>query len=117
LISEPARPQTSTAPFEDVPVFDEIDPAVSPTVHSFMSAKPTLIRNESRASTLLPEPEVRPSILESLSSWLPWSKPGGPAESSFQGRTRNTSHAEGSLRDLLKSADFDKKGKGVDRSG
>ena len=117
LISEPARPQTSTAPFEDVPVFDEIDPAVSPTVHSFMSAKPTLIRNESRASTLLPEPEVRPSILESLSSWLPWSKPGGLAESSFQGRTRNTSHAEGSLRDLLKSADFDKKGKGVDRSG
>ena len=114
LVSEPAGPQTSTADIGDVPVYNETDHSASQTLHSFMSAKPTLIRNESRASTLLPEREGRSTIMNSLSSWLPWTR---HVEGSFQGRVKSMSHAEGSLRDLLKSKSFDKKGKGVDRSG
>ncbi len=116
LISEPARPQTSTATdLEGGPVF-EPDQYVSSTLQSFMSPKPTTIRNESVASTLRPEPEIRPSLLGSLGSWLPWTRNTGSVETS-QGRNRSASHAEGSLRELLKSTDFDRKGKSVDRSG
>ena len=117
LISEPARPQTSTADIENTPSFDEPGPFTSPSLQTLMSPKPSMIRNESRASTLFPEPEDRPSILGSLSSWLPWSRSAASFGGSFEGRMRSASHAEGSLRELLKSTDFDKKGKGVDRSG
>jgi hypothetical protein len=48
---------------------------------------------------------------------LPWARASAQGESSIQGRTRSASHAEGSLRELLKSTDFDRKGKGVDRTG
>jgi hypothetical protein len=114
LISEPARPQTSTAAdLENIAAFDGNDEHLSPTLQALMSPKPTMIRNESMASTLRPEAEIRPSILGSLSSWLPWSR----ASSQNEGRMRSTSHAEGSLRDLLKSTDFDRKGKGIDRIG
>lgn len=107
LISEPARPQTSTATdLRSVPAFGE----PGTTMHKLMSMKPATIKNESRAATLRREAGSRPSILGSLSSWLPWSKPD------FQGRQRSASHAEGSLRDLLKSTEGDRKGKGVDRS-
>ncbi|KAG4433152.1 hypothetical protein IFR05_011365 [Cadophora sp. M221] len=115
LISEPARPQTSTATnIETVSVF-ETDQYPSSNLQSFTS--PKLIRNESIASTLKPEPEARPSILGNLGSWLPWARSVGSSSEIFQGRQRSTSHAEGSLRDLLKSTDFDKKGKSVDRTG
>ena len=116
LVSEPARPQTSTADLDNTPAFDEPGRFTSPSLQTLMSPKPSMIRNESRASTLLPEPEERPSILGSLSSWLPWSR-SATSGGGFQGRIRSGSHAEGSLRELLKSTDFDKKGKGVDRNG
>lgn len=118
LISEPARPQTSTTiDLESIPEFDPTNDQRSPTLHSFMSSKPTMIRNESRASTLRPEMEARPSILGSFGSWLPWSRSGTSSTNpKFQGRARSSSHAEGSLRDLLKATDFDRKGKSVDRS-
>ncbi|TAQ87271.1 hypothetical protein B7494_g4420 [Chlorociboria aeruginascens] len=117
LISEPARPQTSTADLEIVPKFGD-EPLLSPAFPSFMS-KPTTIRNESRASTLRPDADVKPSLLGNFSSWFSWSKPGpsGRQDSGFQGRMRSGSHAEGSLRELLKSTGFDKKGKSIDRSG
>jgi hypothetical protein len=114
LISEPARPQTSTADLESLPTLDESAPFSSPTLQSLMSPKPALIRNESMASTLRPEGS-RPTILGSISSWLPWSRPAGLG--SFHERMRSGSHAEGSLRELLKSTDYDRKGKGIDRNG
>jgi hypothetical protein len=118
LISEPARPQTSTAmDLETMPVFDEAEQERSPTLYSFMSPRLGMLRHESMSSTLRPEPEPRPSIFGSLGSWLPWARPSAQGESSIQGRTRSASHAEGSLRELLKSTDFDRKGKGVDRTG
>jgi len=115
LISEPARPQTSTATdLETVTVFEAAQ-YTSPALSSFTA--PKLIRNESIASTIRPEPEGRPSILGSLGSWLPWTKNSGSSNDIFQGRNRSTSYAEGSLRELLKSKDFDRKGKAVDRTG
>jgi hypothetical protein len=113
LISEPARPQTSTpADLVSVPAFG--DPPAMPTLHSLMSLKPAMIQNESRAVTSTPESGTKPSILGSLSSWLPWNK---PQQASFPRKRRSASHAEGSLRDLLKATDVDAKGKGVDRLG
>jgi hypothetical protein len=114
LISEPARPQTSTAEFDNIPTSDESAPFSSPTLQSLVSPKPSLIRNESMASTLRPD-EPRLSILGSLGSWLPWKRPAGLE--TFQDRMRSGSHAEGSLRELLKSTDYDRKGKRVDRAG
>ena len=114
LVSEPAIPQTSTA---DTPALDEPGSFASPSWQTLMSPKPSMIRNESRASTLLPEPERNHSILGSLSSWLPWSRAAASFGGGFQERLRSASHAEGSLRELLKSTDSDKKGKDVDRSG
>ncbi|KAG9230986.1 hypothetical protein BJ875DRAFT_506978 [Amylocarpus encephaloides] len=115
LISEPARPQTSTAAdLVSVPAFG--DQPSSPTLNNPMSLKPSMIQNESRASNLKRGIETRPSILGSFRSWLPWKKPL-PQMESFPGRLRSASHAEGSLRDLLKSTDGDDKGKGIDRAG
>jgi hypothetical protein len=116
LISEPARPRTSTADIDTMPVLDEVMAYTSSSLPKSTSPKPSMIRNESRASTLLPDTEQRSTILGSLSSWLPWNK-GAAFGGGFQGRMRSASHAEGSLRELLKSTDLDKKGKGVDRSG
>ncbi|KAF7945292.1 hypothetical protein EAE96_010070 [Botrytis aclada] len=112
LLSEPARPQTSGADLEHMPVLDELTPDRPSTFHEFTLPKPTLIRNESIASTLRPETSPRSSILGSLSSWLPWSKPPNPVRT-FQGRARSGSHAEGSLRNLLRSTEIARKGKNV----
>ncbi|KAF4633271.1 hypothetical protein G7Y89_g4846 [Cudoniella acicularis] len=79
LISEPARPQTSTADLGSIQTFGQSDHPRSPTLQSLMSLKPSMIQNESRASNLRSESAARPSILGSLSSWLPWSKPQSEA--------------------------------------
>ena len=116
LISEPARPQTSTEmDLDTMPVFDETEER-SPTLYSFMSPRLGLLRHASMSSTLRPETDSRPSIFGSLGSWLPWTRPS-QGENIFGSRTRSASHAEGSLRELLKATAFDRKGKGVDRSG
>jgi len=112
LISEPARPQTSTTEDINVPILDQ---PLSPTLRNLTLQKPATIQNVSRASTLRPELEGRPSILGSISSWLPWNRISEGR--TFQGRIRGASHAEGSLRDLLRSTDGDKKGKNIDRIG
>jgi hypothetical protein len=111
LISEPATPQTSTTAGLDVPLLDQ---PTSPTFQSPMAQKPAMIQHESRASTLRPEPDTKPSTFGSLGSWLPWNRTA--EERNFQIKGRSASHAEGSLRDLLKSTDGDKKGKGIDRT-
>jgi hypothetical protein len=116
LVSEPARPQASTATDpEGGPVF-ESNQYLSPAFQRFIPPTPTVARNESIASTLKPEAEEKPSILGSLGSWLPWSNSAAPSGGIFHGRNRSASHAEGSLRELLKSAKVDIKGKNVDRS-
>lgn len=101
LISEPARPQTSTAGLESVRAFG--DPSQLPWN-----------RTEPRASSR-PGAQTRPSILGNLTSWLPWVR--HPEQfSNLHGRMRSSSHAEGSLRELLRFTDADPKGKAPDRS-
>lgn len=113
LVSEPARPQTSTATMLETSSGLEY---TSPSLQSMISTKPALIRNESRSFALRPRSDRQQSVLSSLASWLPWKT--SPATSPVtQGRMRSASHAEGSLRELLKAAEIDKKGKSVDRSG
>jgi hypothetical protein len=100
LISEPARPQTSIA---------EQDLNSLENTATIVSTVPALARYESLASTLKPVSDQRPSMLNNLSSWLPWGRPVEPPSGS-------TSYAEGSLRQLLKATDGDRKGKNVDRA-
>ncbi|ESZ93397.1 hypothetical protein SBOR_6217 [Sclerotinia borealis F-4128] len=116
LISQPARPQTSAADLEHMPAFHELLSTRPSTFHELTLPKPTLIRNESIASTLTLRPETSPrsSILSSWSSWLPWGNKPSPMRT-CDGRARSVSYAEGSLRSLLRSTDMDRKGKAVDR--
>lgn len=116
LISEPARPQTSTAELDSVPAFDHPFQNTSPTLQPSMLSNQSPIRNKSRASALRPEIDTGLSILGSFSSWFPWGRTSERPDS-LDGRRPGISHAEGSLRDLLKSASSDRKGKGVDRHG
>jgi hypothetical protein len=116
LISGPARPQTSTADLENIPTIDGEAAFSFPTLQSMISSKPALIRNESMVSSATLRPEKpRSTTFGSISSWLPWSRPAGFG--GLQERMRSGSHAEGSLRDLLKASEYDRKGKGVDRAG
>ncbi|EKD20162.1 uncharacterized protein L3040_002879 [Drepanopeziza brunnea f. sp. 'multigermtubi'] len=116
LVSEPARPQASTATDpKGGPVF-EPNHHLSPAFQKFVPAKPTVGQNEPIASILKPEAEEKSTILGSLGSWLPWSNSAAPSGGIFHGRNRSASHAEGSLRELLKSTKVDIKGKNVDRS-
>jgi hypothetical protein len=73
-----------------------------------------MIQNESRVATQKAEAAPKPTILKSLGSWLPWNK---SQQANFPTKRRSTSHAEGSLRDLLRVTESDSKGKGVDRTG
>ena len=111
LISEPARPQTSTPHLSSVRTFGDSSPSAL-MQPALVLRRPAWTRpgNPSRTS----EVDTRPSILESLSSWLPWARQ--PQVSGLQGRAASVSHAEGSLRDLLRFTDSDTKGKAVDRS-
>jgi hypothetical protein len=113
LISEPARPQTSTADLTSLRTFGEPSKSASPTLQSLMFRRPMWTRPTSsmqRASS-----DNGPSLLESLSSWLPWIRQP-PQVHAPQGKVAGVSHAEGSLRDLLRFTESDPKGKSVDRS-
>ena len=109
LISEPARPQTSMAG-QDLANLEG-----SNTVDS--STTLALSRRESTASTLKPISDQRLSVFSNLSSWLPWARPVESTSGLNAENVRSASHAEGSLRQLLKATNGDKKGKGVDRAG
>jgi hypothetical protein len=114
LISRPARPQTSVANQVHSPM-DDSSTITSPRIPS-MSSKLALIRQESIASTLKPESDQRPSVLSSLSSWLSWGRPTEALPRKSTDHMRRVSNAEGSLRELLKATEVDKKGKAVDRT-
>lgn len=118
LTSEPAKPKTSTvAEFSDIQ--STATPSSEGTSEPFPIydpigySKPSMIRNESIASTLTSEPVRRVSIFSGFSSWMPWARSAG---NSVQG-ARRPSYAEGSLRDLLRGSvvESNRKGKGVDR--
>jgi len=107
LVSEPARPQTSVAQ-QDLSTLEDSSTLASSTM-------PTLSRHESIASTLRPVPSQRISMFSNFSSWLPWGRSTESTSESNAEGTRSTSNAEGSLRELLKATDADRKGKAVNR--
>ncbi|RDW88242.1 hypothetical protein BP6252_00274 [Coleophoma cylindrospora] len=112
LISEPARPQTSIATnLGKATGFEQA--MFSPTLQALMSQKPTIIRNESSASSLVPDQRRRPSVVESISSWIPWRRLNSSMQAVPRTRLRSTSHAEANLRGLLEAAGNEgMKGKG-----
>lgn len=118
LVSQPAAPQTSLpldTPSTTLPI------TTRPSEDSSMLSKPTIIRNESTASTLFSDTIGTPSPfgLASLKSWLPWTR-GSSSNDGIGNRSRRiTSNAEGALKELLKAkaVETDRKGKGIDRGG
>jgi hypothetical protein len=108
LISEPARPQTSIT---------EQDPSNIDGFVNDPSNRLPPVRHDSRASNPRVVSDQRTSVFSNLSSWLPWSRTADASTGSTSERPLNKSYAEGSLRELLKSSDADRKGKGVDRVG
>lgn len=125
LISEPARPQTSAALElpntrldDSITTVVDADAVSSPTLGALLFPKPSLIGNDSRASTLRADPQSRTSILGGVSSWIPWPRlPSAIQENRAAAGPRRTSQAEGSLRELLKATGTDKKGKGIEQPG
>jgi hypothetical protein len=109
LVSEPAQPQTSV-PNQDLLALEDSSTIASPTM-------PDLARHESMASTLRPMSSQRTSMFSNLSSWLPWSRSTESMSESNAEGPRGNSHAEGSLRELLKATGSDRKGKAVNRVG
>jgi hypothetical protein len=109
LVSEPARPQTSVAQ-QDLSTLEDSSTIASPTM-------PDLTRHESMASTLRPVSSQRTSLFSNFSSWLPWGRSTESTSESNAEGTSSTSHAEGSLRELLKATDTDRKGKAINRIG
>ncbi|TPX08219.1 uncharacterized protein E0L32_001885 [Thyridium curvatum] len=105
LVSEPALPQTSSSHLEI-----RTGPAISQTVDQTSAPRPRPANMDRVEESQLPysRPSVLPSeetgisataLLTSLSSWVPWKSNGDLSG------TGNPSHAEGSLRSLLKSAE------------
>lgn len=119
LLSDSARPQPSMSIDHHSTALTDTTLTSSPILSPIVS-KPTLIRNESMASTLRPQDSSSHKTfgLRSLSAWLPWGR-AGFGDGLFGGGPRSTSHAEGALRDLLRArgADGDRKGKGIVRGG
>jgi len=104
LISEPARPQTSTNYLEIRPVADQSAASGDAATSAKLKTK-----GESHNNTATAQQQ---GILSNLTGWI-WWRPATPGASGPK-----TSHAEGSLRELLKSSEEDKgdvKGKGVER--
>jgi hypothetical protein len=112
LISEPARPQTSIALLANVRSFGESSQSAS--IQPLVFRRPAWTR--ASPATQASEPNAGSSILESLSSWLPWARQPPNIGSQDRITPGLISHAEGSLRELLRSTDSDVKGKAIDRS-
>lgn len=124
LLSSPAQPQTSGAIEPVATSFSDSSktlPPTSPLLFPTHTSKIAPIRSDRlRLSSLTPDASSKPTVLASLSSWLPWGRPIGQSATGLFNRRRRESYAEGSLRELLKSRalvedERDRKGKGIDR--
>ncbi|PKS07968.1 hypothetical protein jhhlp_006580 [Lomentospora prolificans] len=104
LVGEPARPQTSTNYLEIRPAADEV------MTDGATPGAPAPTKGEGHNSTSSHR-EQQQGLLSNLTGWI-WWRPGAAQA------LGKTSHAEGSLRELLRSSGEDKadvKGKGVER--
>lgn len=121
LVSQPALPQTSSSHLEirtapDEQLYDD-------DVHDSQPQSP----HSSAGSDTLFSPPMPPvnepkttssNLLSGLSNLIPWrTATSGPGGSATHGQSTKPSHAEGSLRDLLKTVNGKQdKGKSVERA-
>ncbi|PSS02511.1 hypothetical protein BD289DRAFT_478881 [Coniella lustricola] len=121
LVSEPSKPQTSSSHLEirTTPndLFGDASTQGSQPESSEGAGSEQTVTQYLQSLTPRDELQAPGSLKSGLGNWVPWktvfstavtaSQPGGPPASS--------SHAEGSLRELLKSVDGKQKGKSVER--
>ena len=120
LVSGPALPQTSSSHFGV-----RTAPDAPPYQDAYREAHPPESPSESGTESPLSEglphlEDPTPSgtgLLSGFHAWVPWRNNGTGPQSDQRG-TSQASHAAGSLRELLKTAEGKQsKGKGVDRDG
>ncbi|KAH8888882.1 hypothetical protein GQ53DRAFT_767435 [Thozetella sp. PMI_491] len=121
LVGEPAQPRTSTSHIEIQTADAFADSASSSTGSSSPRNRERLeahfsVKSEHEAELEeFPRISTGPSnggLLSSLSSWVPWRAPAGSEHIMPIGQRGASSHAEGSLRQLLRSAEPPAPGKG-----
>ncbi|KAK2024454.1 hypothetical protein LX32DRAFT_643594 [Colletotrichum zoysiae] len=116
LVSEPALPKTSTSHLEV-----RTDAEENVAHHHAAKGSDERPRADGHeiqyhgASTQPDQTKVPAGLLAGLTGWVPWRLPPivGLGSASAQGGV-SRSHAEGSLRELLKTAGFKSKGKAVE---
>ncbi|KAF5505639.1 hypothetical protein CGCS363_v005233 [Colletotrichum siamense] len=116
LVSEPALPKTSTSHLE---VRTDVEESVGHR-HARRGSDERLQHEVSKpqqreTSTQLDQTKNTRGLLAGLTGWVPWRLPPivGLGSTSAQGGVPR-SHAEGSLRDLLKTTDTKNKGKAIE---
>ena len=126
LVSEPALPRTSTSHIEiqTADVYGDSNSQSSRSRSPQAPDHPEPLFPDNRPTRLeefpgLPSGAENPpnaGLLSSLSSWVPWRTPNGGELPVSSTHRSGPSHAEGSLRQLLKAIDppAPDKGKGVD---
>ncbi|KXH65484.1 hypothetical protein CSAL01_03477 [Colletotrichum salicis] len=116
LVSEPALPKTSTSHLE---VRTDVDESVAHRhVHKGSDESrqaDTSGPQHHETSAQSDQTKTPTGLLAGLTGWVPWRLPPvvGLGSASAQGGV-SRSHAEGSLRELLKTSEFKNKGKGVE---
>ena len=120
LVSQPALPQTSSSHLEirTAPddLYDDDAPDSQPQSPHSSAGSETLF---SPPLPLVNDPKATGgSLLSGLSNFIPWrTTASGAGGSAHQGNSTKPSHAEGSLRDLLKIVNSKQdKGKSVERA-
>ncbi|KAK2064636.1 hypothetical protein LY76DRAFT_612011 [Colletotrichum caudatum] len=116
LVSEPALPKTSTSHLEVRT--DAEENAAHHHAAKGSDERPRADGHETQyhgASTQPGQTKVPAGLLAGLTGWVPWRLPPivGLGSASAQGGV-SRSHAEGSLRELLKTAGFKSKGKAAE---
>ncbi|KAK1999689.1 hypothetical protein LX36DRAFT_466169 [Colletotrichum falcatum] len=115
LISEPALPKTSTSHLEVRT--DAEENAAHRHADKGSDERPRAGGHEHQhhENSAQPQTKLPAGLLAGLTGWVPWRLPPivGLGSASAQGGV-SRSHAEGSLRELLKTTDFKSKGKAVE---
>jgi hypothetical protein len=120
LVSEPARPQTSTSHLQ-IRTAPDVMPAED---HANQTEEPASPHSEhiDVHADIVSRTEDQETQSEGLSSgwgaWFSWKAPSSNGESvSHRRASKAPSHAEGSLRQLLSTVEVKDKGKAVSRQG
>lgn len=121
LVSEPSKPQTSNSHLEirTTPndLFGDASTQGSQPESSEGAGSDQTVTQYLQGLTPRDELHASSSLMSGLGNWVPWKNvfPNAATASQPGVAPANPSHAEGSLRELLKSVDLKQKGKSVER--